>query len=370
MCPKSYREAVCAKEAPMTVQNNSVWLAAGAGAAWIAYRRYRARLRYDFRDKTVLITGGSRGLGLILARLFAGEGARIGICARDADELDRAFGDLSGRGAHVVTVPCDLTSPTRVEEMVAVVRQRLGPIDVLVNNAGIIQVGPIESMRDTDFFAAMAGNFFSTLHTSLAVLPGMRGRGSGRIVNIASIGGKISVPHLLPYSASKFAMVCFSEGLRAELRKDGILVTTVCPGLMRTGSVGHAEVKGQFRQEHAWFTVGDSLPVMSMAAERAGRQIVSACRRGDAEFILGWPFNVAALLHGVAPGLVSDMMGLTNLGLPKPGGIGTSAVKSRDIRSPLLPAWLTTLNDRAADRNNEVRPGERASAGRAVPATP
>src|SRR5688572_6390278 len=150
----------------MAVHNNSALLAAaGAGAAWLAYRRYRARCRYDFRDKTVLITGGSRGLGLILARLFAKEGARIGICARDADELDRAFDDLSARGAHVVTVPCDLTSPTRVDEMVAVMQQRLGPIDVLVNNAGVIQVGPIESMRDTDFYAAMAGNFYSAVHT-------------------------------------------------------------------------------------------------------------------------------------------------------------------------------------------------------------
>src|SRR5947209_11038082 len=167
----------------MAVRNNSAWLAAaGAGAAWLAYRTYRARHRYDFRDKTVLITGGSRGLGLVLARRFAAEGAKVAICARDADELDRAFDDLSARGAHVVTVPCDLTSPSRVEEMVAVVQQRLGPIDVLVNNAGVIQVGPIESMRDTDFYAAMAGNFYSAVHTTLAVLPTMRGRG-GRIVN-------------------------------------------------------------------------------------------------------------------------------------------------------------------------------------------
>src|SRR5205809_175543 len=131
----------------MAVRNNSASLAAaGAGAAWLAYRSYRGRHRYEFRNKTVLITGGSRGLGLTLARLFAAAGARLGICARDANELDRAFEDLAARGAHVVTVPCDLTSPSRVEEMVAVVQQRLGPIDVLVNNAGIIQVGPIESM--------------------------------------------------------------------------------------------------------------------------------------------------------------------------------------------------------------------------------
>jgi NAD(P)-dependent dehydrogenase (short-subunit alcohol dehydrogenase family) len=346
---------------------SACWAAAGVGAAWLAYRAYRSRFGYDFHDKTVLITGGSRGLGLVLARSLAAEGARLAICARDPDELNRAFDDLAGRGAHVLTVPCDLTSPSRVEEMVAVVEQRLGPIDVLINNAGVISVGPIESMRDTDFYAAMAGNFFSALHTTRAVLPTMRRRG-GRIVNIASIGGKISVPHLNPYCASKFALVGFSEGLRAELRKDGIVVTTVCPGLMRTGSPRQADVKGRFREEHAWFTVGDSLPGTSMSAERAARQILAACRRGDAEVVLGLQFWLADLVHGISPGLMCDIMALLNRVLPAPGGIGTASVKARDIRDPLAPAWMTAFGDRAAERNNELAPGERADAGRTIAA--
>src|SRR6185503_4123757 len=122
-----------------------------------------------------------------------------------------------------------------------------------------------------------------------AVLPEMRARREGRIVNITSIGGKISVPHLLPYSASKFALVGLSEGLRAELAKDGIVVTTICPGLMRTGSPRNATFKGQHRAEYAWFSIGDSLPVTAMSADRAARQILTACKRGEAEVVLSVP---------------------------------------------------------------------------------
>src|SRR5204863_2590958 len=127
------------------------------------------------------------------------------------------------------------------------------------------------------------------VHTTLDVMPDMRARREGRIVNISSIGGKVSVPHLLPYSASKFALVGLSEGLRAELAKDGIVVTTVCPGLMRTGSPRNAQFKGQHRAEYAWFTLSDSMPFFSQSAERAARQILSACRHGEAEVVLSLP---------------------------------------------------------------------------------
>src|SRR5262249_50390239 len=149
------------------------------------------------------------------------------------------------------TVPCDITDRERVEEMVAVVQYRWGPVDVLINNAGTISVGPVETMTLDDYRRAMRTHFWGPLYTIHAVLPAMRRRGTGRIVNISSIGGKVSVPHLLPYNASKFALVGYSEGLRAELARDGIVVTTVCPGLMRTGSPRHAFFKGRHRAEYA-----------------------------------------------------------------------------------------------------------------------
>ncbi len=332
--------------------------ALGGAAAWLAYRGYRSFYGYDFHDKTVLVTGGSRGLGLVMARQFIAEGAKVALCARDPDELDRAFADLAGRGGRVVTVPCDLTVPEQVNEMVAVVEQRLGLIDVLVNNAGVIGIGPVDHMTLDDFRKAMDNNFYSALHCTLAVLPGMRGRKRGRIVNITSIGGKVSVPHLLPYGASKFAMVGLSEGLRAELAKDGIVVTTVVPGLMRTGSPRQAEVKGQVRKELAWFSVSDALPLVSISAERAARTILRAVRRGDAEVILSLPAKIGVWVHGILPGLTSDVLALTNLALPAPGGAGGRGVPAKAIVPSPAPKWLTALSDRAAERNNEFSPQE------------
>ena len=172
-----------------------------------------------------------------------------------------------------MTVQCDVTNAADVENMVNQVRGRFGKIDVLVNNAGTIQVGPLEVMKREDFEHAMKAHFWGPLNTILAVLPEMRERQDGRIVNISSIGGKIAVPHLVPYSASKFALVGLSKGLFTELRKDGIVVTTVCPGLMRTGSPRNANFKGKHRDEYAWFSISDSLPVTSIKAERAARSL-------------------------------------------------------------------------------------------------
>ena len=338
--------------------------AAGAGALLAARTVVRRWREYDFRGKAVLITGGSRGLGLVMAREFAREGARIAICARDPGELARARDDLAARGADVLAVPCDVTDRAQVNELVKVISDRFGRIDVLVNNAGVIQVGPVEVMTLEDYEEAMKTHFWAPLYTTLAVLPEMRRRRRGRIVNISSIGGKVSVPHLVPYSASKFALVGLSAGLRAELEKDGIIVTTVCPGLMRTGSPRNAVFKGQHRAEYAWFSISDSLPVTSMQAERAARQILAACRRGDAEVILSLQAVLAVKFQALFPELTADMLGLVNRLLPGPGGVGRRRVKGKDSESALAPSLLTALSDRAALRNNEIKSGDREIAGR------
>src|SRR5437879_7816866 len=122
-------------------------------------------------------------------------------------------------------------------------------------------MGPIESMNTEYFEEAMLTHFWGPLYSILAVLPEMKAQRRGRIVNISSIGGKISVPHMVPYSASKFALAGLSEGLRAELARHNIVVTTVFPGLMRTGSPVNAMFKGQRPQEYAWFAISDSLPL-------------------------------------------------------------------------------------------------------------
>jgi short-subunit dehydrogenase len=327
--------------------------AAGAGT-YVLKSAFHHFLDYDLKDRTVLITGGSRGLGLVMAREFAREGARLVLCARDEQELDQARLDLEKLGAEVMVVPCDVTNRQDVNAMIAAVNNRFGAVDVLVNNAGVIQVGPLEVMTPEDFELAMQAHFWGPLNTILAVLPSMRQRRTGRIVNISSIGGKVSVPHLVPYSASKFALVGLSKGLRAELMKDGIKVTTVCPGLMRTGSPRNADFKGKHQYEYAWFSISDALPLLTVSAENAAKQVVRACKRGQAELVISVPAKVAVLFDALFPEAMSQMLALTNKFLPKPGGVGTERRKGRESTSAWSPSWLTTLNEEAAVRNNEL----------------
>jgi short-subunit dehydrogenase len=340
-------------------------LTLGAAAALIGFagsRLARARRRIALRNKTLLITGGSRGLGLLLAREAIAQGAKVAVCARNPDELHAARHEFKNKP--FLALPCDVTRRPEVEQLVADVEQTFGPIDILINNAGTITVGPIELMTEDDYHEAMNLHFWAPLYTTLAVLPSMRERAFGRIVNISSIGGKIPVPHLAPYVASKFALTGWSETLRAEVAKDGILVTTVCPGLMRTGSPRNVGVKGRYDQEYAWFILGDSLPGMSMSARRAARKILDAAAHGDAEIILSLPANAAARLHGIAPELVSELMRLQNALLPKrpdrwDSGEGAKPLTGWETESWVGRSFLTALTQKAAQENNEVRGGGR-----------
>jgi short-subunit dehydrogenase len=334
--------------------NDLIKITAIAGGALLLKSAIDYLREYDLRDKTVLITGGSRGLGLVMAREFARHGARLALCARDEEELERARLDLERFGVEVMVVRCDVRNRQEVNDMVAAVNARFGNVDVLVNNAGVIQVGPLEVMTEEDFEQAMQAHFWAPLNTIMAVLPSMRQRKSGRIVNITSIGGKVAVPHLVPYSASKFALVGLSKGLRAELMKDGISVTTVCPGLMRTGSPRNAEFKGQHRFEYAWFSISDALPLLTVSAENAARQVVYACKRGQAELVISIPAKIAVLFESLFPEAMYQILSVVNQLLPAPGGIGTQKAKGKESTSAWSPSWLTTLNEEAAVRNNEV----------------
>lgn len=332
--------------------------AAGAGLLAMAALRNRAKNRYSLEGKVVLITGGSRGLGLVMAREFASRGAKVAISARIQDELDRAKAD---RGLHpddIFAVKCDMRRQDEVKKLVSDVRARFGKIDVLVNNAGVIQVGPLAEQTQEDFEDAMAIHFWAPYYAMQEVIPHMRRRGEGRIVNIISIGGKIAVPHLAAYCASKFALAGLSSAMQVELAKHGVYVTSVYPGLMRTGSHINAYFKGQNREEFTMFSLMGSLPVTSISAESAARQIVSAMRRGDRELVISPQAKIAAKVHALFPELTTAILSLTDRVLPGPGGIGTEMERGLNSTTPLAPSFLTSLNDRASYRNNELRPNE------------
>jgi NAD(P)-dependent dehydrogenase (short-subunit alcohol dehydrogenase family) len=331
-------------------------LTAAAIGAYVAMRAAKVR-RYDFARKVVLITGGSRGLGLVLARQLAAEGARVVLLARDEEELQKALTDLSERvpDVDVMAVHTDVRKRYDVERAVALVIERFGRIDAAINNAGIIQVGPMDHMAPSDYDDAMNTHFWGPLHLSLAVIPHMRRQGAGRIVNVSSIGGRIAVPHMVPYSASKFALSGFSDGIRAELARDNIAVTSVYPGLMRTGSPVNAQFKGRQSEEYTWFAIADSLPGLTISAERAANQILRACRRGDAELVVTIPAKLAILARTVAPELFAQVMSAVNGILPavtgsdgnrtEDGRAAGSGSKSSNILAPMYAA---------AQRNNEL----------------
>ena len=322
-------------------------------------RGIRSRLsEADLTGQVALITGGSRGLGFLIARELARAGCRLAICARSEVALQDARSALEQEGAEVLAVPCDVSDRVSVERLIEAVRGRYGRIDLLVNNAGIIQVGPVRTMSLEDFEAAVGTMFWGTVYPTIAVLPEMLERRTGRIVNITSIGGKIAVPHLLPYTSAKFAAVGFSEGLRVELAREGISVTTIVPGLMRTGSHLNASFKGTPEREFTWFSLGASLPFVSMDAEKAARQIVLTARRGAAERTLSVPATALVAVQGLFPGMVSAALSLVNqFVLPSAKGqAGTDAVRGAVVeqRSPsMLRDGLTSWGRSAARRFHE-----------------
>jgi short-subunit dehydrogenase len=310
---------------------------------------------FSFEGRTVVIAGGSRGLGLVLARELAAEGARLVLLARNTPVLERAASELAGSGAEVLPITCDLRQEVEVNTAIQRAVEHFGSIDVLINNAGIIQVGPLEHMTVEDFEEAMAIHFYAPLYCTLATLPHMKRQGGGRIVNISSVGGKVASPHLAPYCASKFALVGLSEALRPELRRENIWVTTVCPGLMRTGSPRNAFFKGRHRSEYAWFTISDSLPLLSMSAEWAARQIIEACRRGKAQLVIGVHTQAAVLLDALFPEITAGLKAIANRLLP---GVdpneGVDQYAGHQSESEWAPSFLTRLTENAAARNNEL----------------
>jgi NAD(P)-dependent dehydrogenase (short-subunit alcohol dehydrogenase family) len=303
----------------------------------------------------VVITGGSRGLGLLLARHASGQGAIVALLARNEEELARAESELLAKGRGVIALVCDVTRQVDVDTAMQTVLRRFGRIDVLINNAGIIQIGPLEHMTEADFEQTMRVHFWGPLHCINAVLPHMRSRRAGRIANITSIGGEVAVPHLAPYAASKFALVGLSNAVRAEVAKDGIRVTTVVPGLMRTGSPLNALVKGRHQAEYAWFATLSSLPLMTANADRAAKKILDACRHGDAYLTITPQARLATMFDALAPNVSAWLAARANQLLPPPDGRwGDQAWTGRDSRPRQLPRLATMLSDRAAVRNNEI----------------
>jgi short-subunit dehydrogenase len=340
----------------------NVWKPALGVGGLLAVREAAGRLREEsISGEVALVTGGSRGLGLVLAEHLLSEGCRVAICARDEAELERARQQLAARG-DVLAVPCDVGDRAAVQRMVDEVTCAYGRIDLLINNAGEITVGPLEALDLADFEQAMRTMYWGVLYPTLAVLPQMRARRAGRIANITSFGGRLIAPHLVAYGAAKSAAIALSEGLRAELLADGITVTTVLPGELRTGSYRAARFSGNQRAEFRWFQLGATLPTTT-SADRAATYIVQAIKRRQAELIFPWTVSLAVRAHGVAPGVTSNVLARVNRLLPDAEPGQTAKVAGVEVEPELRgPIWdaVTAVGRTDADRLNQAMPADAA----------
>lgn len=304
--------------------------------------------------KIVLITG-SRGLGLAIARELGRRGARVALCARNEKELKEACELLGHEQIEAAGFPADISKPSEIAPLVNSVIHRFGCLDILVNNAGEIRVGPFDNFKRDDFEHAMDLMFWAAVNLTFEALPHMKQQGSGDIVNITSVGGRISIPHLLPYSCAKFALVGFSTGLSAELRSQNIHVLTVVPGLMRTGSYLHAQFKGQARNEFAWFGLLGNLPGFSVAADYAARAIANAIEKQRYVCTVSLPAKVLVACEAVIPETTRSLLAAINRFL-LPKSDSSTQLRAGSALNPRLGNMfqaLTLLGRRAAQRLNQ-----------------
>ncbi|NMO14548.1 SDR family oxidoreductase [Pyxidicoccus fallax] len=302
-------------------------LLAGAGLALSAATR-RAR-RIDLRGRVVLITGGARGLGFAIARAFLQRGSRLAICGRDGDKVAQAVEALRREGGDVFGAACDTSNPEQVRGFVDQVLARFGTIDVLVNNAGQCFVGPAAQLEAETVEKALRGIFWLQFHPTMAVLPHMRTRRFGRIVNITSISGKLPVAHQAAYTLGKYAVTGWSETLAIELARDGVHVSTLTPPPLRNGAPMHVHFNGAREGEFIWFTRILTSRLATTTADRVARVVVDAAEHGDRERTITPLSWLGARVQGLAPNLMTWFMTQVERFQPPPGAPGE--------RSPMRP---------------------------------
>ncbi len=321
-----------------------------------------------------LVAGGSRGLGLVICRELLQRGHQVAICARTPGDLARAEELMRPEGT-VRAFRCDVRDADQITALVEQVRHTMGPVEVLVSVAGVIQVGPVESMTEEHYEQAIDTMLWGPIRLTRAVLPDMRERGHGRIGTVTSIGGRVAPPHLLPYAVAKFGAVGFSEGLSAELASTGVSATTIVPGLMRTGSHERACFTGDHGAEFAWFGPAASLPLLTMSVDRAARKIVDVVLAGHRLVTLTPLAAIGSRVHGLAPATTVRALGLASRLLPSEPGPSSrapsqiagsartvpahTAVSGQQARTGLhrgartVVDALTVLGSRAARRTNQ-----------------
>ena len=254
-------------------------------------------------NQVAVITGASEGIGAAIARRFAGEGARVVLAARSEEKLKALAEELGSERA--LAVPTDVTDAEQVKRLMARTREHFGGLDILVNNAGVGLYASVAEMAWADFEQMWNVNFFGVVRCIREALPDLREL-RGMVVNISSVAGKLAIPYLTGYCASKFALNAFSTGLRMELAQAGVRVVVVCPGTVRTPFHQSAFRSNRLPEVFAQRSRG------GISAERVAVATLRAVVRGRREVVVPWRLRLAVgfrnLLPAFADGILQRML--------------------------------------------------------------
>jgi short-subunit dehydrogenase len=250
---------------------------------------------FDLTGATAIVTGGSRGIGPYIAEALVRQGARVALVARSQPELETNAQRLADSGGEVIAVPADITSAAARRELIETVERRLGPVDVLVNNAGGDLQREFHNLTEDEVGGLLELNLTSAVLLTRLVLPGMLERGRGHVVNVSSMAGRFSFPYTEAYAAAKDGLIAFTRVLRADYRGRGVSASTLI-----LGPVGEAGVGARTAEE-----VGFKLPPVGMVSPaKIGKLTVRAIRRDKRELaVLPGPGKFMRALMDRFPGL-------------------------------------------------------------------